>query len=373
VSAHASAAFVRYLIFPACGGAVLVVFVFAPPLAFAKLQPLLALPLILILTSWFFKYAYILFDAVVRGVDEPPALDIQMLNPLDEQRPIAQLAIVAVLGALVFLAGERIGPAAGFALAIAALCVLPATVAVLGLEGDLLKALNPIAWLRIIHGLGLWYLVVLALIGGYGLLLGILADWLSWFIFPLLAGQFATLSVFSVLAGALYERRHELGLEAWHAPERKQERAQHEERRQSQRTVDAAYDQMRVGAHSNAWKILQDWLTARDHAAEDYRWLCERVASWGDARYATRMTEETLERLLILRRNGEALDLLKARLSADPQFRPKTAASTLSLAAIATSGGTKAVARTLLGDFAARFPDDPSTAAARRLAEQLDA
>jgi hypothetical protein len=40
----------------------------------------------------------------------------------------------------------------------------------------------------------------------------------------LLAGQFATLSVFSVLAGALYERRHELGLEAWHAPERKQER-----------------------------------------------------------------------------------------------------------------------------------------------------
>jgi hypothetical protein len=200
-----------------------------------------------------------------------------------------------------------------------------------------------------------------------------LADWLSWFIFPLLAGQFATLSVFSVLAGALYERRHELGLEAWHAPERKQERAQHEERRQSQRTVDAAYDQMRVGAHSNAWKILQDWLTTRDHAAEDYRWLCERVASWGDARYATRMTEETLERLLILRRNGEALDLLKARLSADPQFRPKTAASTLSLAAIATSGGTKAVARTLLGDFAARFPDDPSTAAARRLAEQLDA
>jgi hypothetical protein len=46
VSAHASAAFVRYLIFPARGGAVLVLLVFAPPLAFAKLQGSLALPLI---------------------------------------------------------------------------------------------------------------------------------------------------------------------------------------------------------------------------------------------------------------------------------------------------------------------------------------
>ena len=33
-----------------------------------------------------FKYAYVLFDHVVRGVDEPPALDINMANPLSEQR-----------------------------------------------------------------------------------------------------------------------------------------------------------------------------------------------------------------------------------------------------------------------------------------------
>ena len=38
------------------------------------------------LTSWFFKYAYILFDHTVRGFDEPPVLDVDMLNPLKAAR-----------------------------------------------------------------------------------------------------------------------------------------------------------------------------------------------------------------------------------------------------------------------------------------------
>jgi hypothetical protein len=372
LTARANAAFVRYLIRPARGGAVLVLLVFAPLLTIAKIGGLLALPLGLILTSWFFKYAYILFDSTVRGVEEPPALDIQMLNPLDEQRPLAQLAIVAVLGALGVLATFFVGPAAGIVVAIAALGVLPASVGILGLEGNPLKAINPIAWLRMIQGLGVWYLVLLGLIGAYGLLIEALWEWRPWFILQLLVGLFAILSVFSVLAGALYERRHELGLEAWHSPERKQQREYQEERRQSQRAVDAAYEQVRIGAHTSAWKILQDWLTERGNASEDYRWLCERVATWSDPRYATRMAQDYIDRLLVLRRNGDALDLLKLRLRADPQFRPKTAASTLALAGIAARGGAKGIARSVLGDFAARFPGDPSIPAARRLADELN-
>ena len=59
-------------------------------LPFAALHGgLMGLPAIFILTSWLFKYAYILFDHTVWGYDEPPALDIQMLNPANEQRPLA--------------------------------------------------------------------------------------------------------------------------------------------------------------------------------------------------------------------------------------------------------------------------------------------
>jgi hypothetical protein len=43
--------------------------------------------------------------------------------------------------------------------------------------------------------------------------------------------------------------------------------------------------------------MLQDWLTSRTHEPEDYRWLVERVTTWPDARYATRLAEEYVERL----------------------------------------------------------------------------
>lgn len=363
----------RYALRPARGGAALVLLVFAPLALFAKIGGLLGLPLALLLASSFFKYAYVLFDSTVRGVEETPALDMEVLHPFNEYRPLLQLAILAALGGTAMLAWERLAPAAGAAVAITALVLLPASVGVLGLEGKPLTALNPIAWLRLIRGLGLWYLVLLGLIGAYGLALDALWQSQLWLIVQLFAAMFAVLSLFCVLAGALYERRHELGLDAWHSPERRHARELHAELRRSQQVIDAAYHQMRIGAHTAAWAILQDWLAARGRDPEDYRWVCERLGAWSDARYATRMTQETIDRLLVLRRNGQALDLLAARLRVDAEFRPKSAASTFALAGIAASGGAKPIARRLLGDFAQRFAGDPAIAAASRLAQQLDA
>jgi hypothetical protein len=75
--------------------------------------------------------------------------------------------------------------------------------------------------------------------------------------------MFCILSVFSVLAGALYERRHELGLETAVSPERAHERLKAEELRENHRVVTEAFGQMRSGSHVKAWQQLDAWLTAR--------------------------------------------------------------------------------------------------------------
>jgi hypothetical protein len=184
--------------------------------------------------------------------------------------------------------------------------------------------------------------------------------------------MYCILSVFSVLGGALYERRHELGLETWASPERTADLERQEELRRSDAVVTAAYGQVRAGSHTAAWAALQDWLAARGDAPDDYRWLCERVASWGDPRYLTRLTEEHVERLLMLKRTGEALDVVARRLDLDPNFRPKTAAATLQIARLAAAGGgVKRVARTLLLDFPVRYAGDPNVRAAAELAAHL--
>jgi hypothetical protein len=363
---------IRHLIRPAGGGAAGVVIVFALLLSIAAKAGFLGIPLAFILTSWFFKYAYILLDHTVRGFDEPPTLDIQMLNPLDEQRPLAQLAILGLIYVAVMFVRDTLGETSALAVAVVAALLLPASVAILGLEGNVFKAVYPVAWGRMILGLGPMYALVLGVIAGYSLLIALLVRWELWLPVQIAIFMFSILSIFSVLGGALYERRHELELETWVSPERTEELRRQQDLRESERAVTEAYGQVRVGSHTRAWQMLQAWLTARGHDPEDYRWLCGRVAAWGDPRYVTRLTEDYVDRLLRLKRNGEALDVVSARLAEDPSFRPKTAEATLQIAGLAAAGGaTPRVARALLADFAVRFAGDPCVPAADALARQL--
>jgi hypothetical protein len=333
---------------------------------------LTGLPLALILTSWFFKYAYVLFDHTARGFDEPPTLDIDMVNPFNEQRPLAQVAILGLIYLAVKYAHDNLGsPIAGI-LTAAALFTLPASVAVLGLENNVLKAIYPVALYKIIVGLGPIYLLVLAIIAGYGFLMVLLAHWAPWLPLQVAADMFCVLSIFSVLGGAAYERRDELDLETWVSPERTEDLRLEDELRQSEKQVTEAYGLMRAGSHAKAWDQLQAWLATRSHAPDDYRWLCNRVVTWNDPRYITRLTQEHVERLMLAKRSGEALDVVTQRLIHDPNFRPKTAADTLAIAQLAAhGGGAHRVARTLLADFPSRFPGDPSTEPANALARHL--
>jgi hypothetical protein len=361
-----------HLIRPARGGSAGVIIVFSLLLSLFARGGLMAIPGVVILTSWFFKYAYILFDHTVRGFDEPPTLDINMLNPFSELRPLAQLAIIGILYVAIHFAQTSLGTTVAIALSAAAALFLPASVAILGFDRNLLKAAYPVAWVRLIVGLGPLYLLVLAVIGGYSLLSLLLQRWEVWLPVQIAIYLFCILSAFSLLAGVMYERRHELGLDAWVSPERTEELLRKQALHRSELEVTEAYGLSRAGSHIRAWELLQALLTTRGHAPEDYRWLCEHVASWDDPRYITRLTEDHVERLLTLKRTGEALDTVAQRLKADPSFRPKTGAATLKIARIAIEGGgMPGVARTLLADFPTRYAGDPNVPAAAALQEKL--
>jgi hypothetical protein len=371
ISSHHSKLF-RHLFRPARGGAAAVVVVFAFLLALASRTGLMGIPMAVLVISWYFKYAYILFDHTVRGFDEPPTLDIQMVNPVNEQRPLGQVVILGFIYLAVKQAEEYLGIPAAFALTGVCLFFLPASVAILGLESNILKAAYPVEWFRLVLGLRWLYGAVLLVIFGYLLALGVLWKLDLWMPVEIAISMFAVLSIFSFLGGALYERRDELGLETWASPERTEAKRNKEDVREHEKLVLDAYGLMRAGAHVKSWQVLAQWLKFRGDTPDDYRWLCEYTVSWGDPRYVTRLTEEHVERLLILKRSGEALDVVAKRLSVDPSFRPKSAADTLSLAQLACQGGgLPRVARALLSDFGARFAGDPRVPVADALALYL--
>ena len=357
---------------PTRGGAAAVVVVFALLLSLAVKAGFIGIPLAFIVNSWFFKYAFILFDHTARGFDEPPVLDVKMMNPIDEQRPLAQLFIIVLLGGAAFWCYRTFGIAAATLIASVFLLILPASVAILGLEGNIFRAIYPVAWLHMIKGMGGLYLVVLALIILVYLIVFTLGRLDLWPSIRIAVCMFGVLSVFSVLGGAIFERREQLGIETWVSPEQDAEKQRKEDHAQSDKLVHEAYGLTRAGHHAKSWELLQRWLGEHGHAVDAYAWISESVASWDDARYLTRLSQEHVDRLLALKRTGEALSIVTKRLTTDPAFRPKTAASTLQIAQLAArGGGAPKVARALTGDFAARFPGDPRIAVAAALAQHL--
>jgi hypothetical protein len=365
---------IRHLIRPARGGAAAVVVVFAFLLFIAANAGWTGIPLGLLVFSWFFKYAYVLFDHTVRGFDEPPTLDIDMINPVNEQRPLGQVVILGLIYLALKLVQEKLGGSIAIGLGVVFLFFLPASVAVLGLDSNILKAAYPVAWFRVVRGLGWLYGAVLLVIFGYAIALGILGKFALWMPVEVIIGMFAVLSIFSFLGGALYERRDELGIETWVSPERTEALRDKQDLKVNDKIVLDAYGLMRADSHVKSWQVLADWLGSRGHSPEDYRWLCQRTVSWDDPRYSTRLTEEYVARLLALKRTGEALDAVTQRLQLDPAFRPKSAADTLGIAQLAArGGGAPRTARALLADFATRFPDDPRIPVAAALAHHLGA
>jgi hypothetical protein len=79
-----------------------------------------------------------------------------------------------------------------------------------------------------------------------------------------------------------------------------------------------------------------------------------------------------LPRLFAQRRTGEALDLLRERLNAFPEFRPLAGEESIRLAQLARDAGDRRLARELLRDFRRFYPNDPGATAAGMLMQQLE-
>lgn len=166
-------------------------------------------------------------------------------------------------------------------------------------------------------------------------------------------------------------------LPAGKAPVTGGERRQHERRKDERRRDEAilrdAQASLRCGNPNRSLRVMAEWLHERGDLAEDYAWLCSRIASWDDARLINQLAQERVARLLTLKRADEALELMVQRLSTDRAFRPKTSADTLKIAQLAAQSRHARIALALLSDFAARFKGDPRIPVAYALKQHLSA
>jgi hypothetical protein len=362
----------RYLRIPLRGGALGVIVVFALLFALALRGGIMGLPLGLIVLSWFFKYAFVLLDHVVDGGDDPPALAIEMMNPVSEQRSLVLLLIVVGIFFASNAASFWFGPVLGTLLGLVLVFILPAIVGVQGVTGSLLQSLDLHRCIRLIARLGRYYVMIVACAAVLLACAVIVAKTPAIPVVLRFAfDMYACLAVFAVIGGVLFERRLDIGLDAAYSPEREEGKVAADTDREHQHLLDRIYAEWRGGSHITACQTINELLQASASPADELEWLYAKTASWPDARLPNQLAQAWLPHLLAEKRHGRVLEVLRERLAADPGFRPATSTEVLRCVRLARDGGERRVARLLLEGFEQRFPGDALHGVATDLAREL--
>ncbi len=342
----------RAVLLPLQAAPLILVALFSVGLRFAIGGGLLGIPLVVMLVSWFFKYGFAVLDSAVAGEPEPPVLSVEMVNPFNEQRPLAELALIVAGCLLVMLARSVAGAPGMFLTGAVLLASLPATVAVLCLAPNPLQAASPIALARLIRGLGRHYTwLVLATLGlGAGLYLLTLHAAL---VLTLALGQLAFLFVFALIGGVVHENRLALGIVTLTREERRAERELREHVSERKQMLDRSFAQLRLGRSADSWTEIERWVASHCHgerADSEFDALIESTMKWEPPVVADRLVSEYLGRLLAGRDNGRALETLERRLAGNPRFRPAPQEQARRLRELAALAGKRALCRQLDAD-----------------------
>jgi hypothetical protein len=354
-------------------------------------------PLFLVTGSWFLKYGFSMLDNVVEGRRDPPILSAEMINPF-QQRPFWLFLLLILFYSVTAFLQPWIGSSAVTGLRIFLLALVPSMVASMSITGRFVEALNPVTVFGTIARIPVPYGALLVTIGALwfvaNMLLQAVGDSLSGLLqlesllperisavigmhgvvaglFGLMLFMYLWLAMFACIGGTIYESRHDLAIDPAGSPERAVARASADIERQRDKTMDRVFAELRGGALGNVGATVRQLIEQSSQPLEECRWLYARAASIADPRLANYLAQVALPRLLGARATGEALTMMRERLSVTPNFRPETGGQLLQLAQLARDAGDRAMARNLLADFDRRYPNDPLENAAAKLQADL--
>ena len=266
------------------------------------------------LQIWVLKYCYVLVEALADGATEPPVMSTDMLSPF-ETRPWVQLGLIVAATSLCM----AIGGAPGVIVAMVLFLLLPASIAVLGIGEPFYQAINPLTLFRMMSGLGAYYLLIVVSIPIYIGILVLLQKAGVWAIFLNVAQLFCQLSFFSLIGGAMYIRRAQLGSEPSRSPERQAAREESERVKLRARMIDDVFQQVRIGKHVEATRPLAQWLRDLDGptAALDAQYVAAQALGWENTSGLNTLGSTLIRHLLRAGRPDTALRIfeqLRARL-----------------------------------------------------------
>jgi pentatricopeptide repeat protein len=269
------------------------------------------------LQIWVLKYCYVLIEHIADGAPEPPVMSTDMLSPF-EMRPWLQLGLIGFGVWACYLLGGN----AGVVLAVILVLLLPASIAVLGIGEPVYEAVNPVTLLRLVRGLGPYYLAILASVPVYAGILALVDRLNVWDIFSHAARLLCEISFFSLIGGCLFLRRRQIGLEPSRTPERAAARTENDRVKLRARMLDDVFQLVRLGKHVDATRPLAHWLGDLDEAllVRDALHVAEQAARWDFIASLNTIASTLIRHLLRAGRADAALSVFELLRKRNPSL-----------------------------------------------------
>lgn len=322
---------------------------------------MLAIPALALLAIFFTQFTFTLIDDAVNGKPETATASIEMLSPWGDMR-----CWVHPLLTMVIATGLLLQPQIPKLPVLAACAFLfPASLGAIALSGNALDAVNPFAMVRIIRGLGPYYLLAVlwpVLCVAAGTLLGMAG---LWSFFQIATVQLLFLASCAFIGGAVYMRRVELGFEPLVSPERKAAREEQIQTADRQHMIDGLFNDVRMRRTDSALASARQWLEKADshHLPGDVRAILAAGATWTEKKGYIAFLLGLAPVLIAMRQPGLAFATVEAGLAATPGFTLENESEAIRMIRFALQTGRKRLAATLLANFMARNTDQNSAGA----------
>jgi pentatricopeptide repeat protein len=256
-----------------------------------------------------------------------------------------QLGLIGIGG----WACYQLGGNAGLILGIVLILLLPASIAVLGVGEPVYQAINPVTLLRLVRGLGPYYVAILVSIGIYGALLMLLDRLHVSTLFLHAARLLCEISFFSLIGGCLYLRRKQIGFEPSRSPERTAAREEYERLKLRAKMLDEVFQNVRIGKHVDATRPLARWLGELDETllVRDGLYVAEQAARWDYTGSLNTIASTLIRHMLRAGRADAALSVFELLRTRSPALTLDSAPDLRILIEYAESSGRAELAQAM--------------------------
>ncbi len=311
---------------------------------FLGMMGLLALLGVLVLNVWVLKYCFVLVEQLADGATEPPVLDLDMLSPF-EKRPWTLAALLVVCATLCW----KVDGNAGIALAVLFVLLIPAQTAQIAMGDNIFQAMNPLAWFRVIRGLGVLYPALLAALAVIVGVTALLVELPLWTLFEVGIFLLCEVGFFGLIGSCIWLRRRQLGFEPSRSPERAATREEGARVKLRAGMLDEVFRNARIGKHVDATAPLVRWLRDADgdYAVRDSLHVAEQALKWQLLPALNPIGSTLIRHLLRFGRPDAALSIFEMFRKRSPQFTMDSASDLRVLAEYAESVGKEELAQSM--------------------------